>query len=116
MSAVSHHFLSGSDFVDMFKGEDKPMAGMLLMPSGGVQVFMSEPPPLSDDDSLGAWGEAADVTEYLLYALENPVWINQWQRMQHSLWQEAMEESRIREKESLRAHLRIIPGGKVDAD
>lgn len=83
------------------------------MKEGSVQIFMTEPPEASEED-LTEWNDACNVTDFLLYALENPEWIAQWHREQHGLWEDAIERSKIEERANIRSQLTLIQGGKPD--
>ena len=115
MSVVTHHFVSGSDFA-FISPDAPPIAGMLLMKDGGAQVFLSDPPDPDDVESLELWGEACDVTEYLLYAMERSDWIIEYHNAQRDIWLQAMAEKDRKNREALRSTLRVIQGGKSDSD
>ena len=44
---------------------------------------------------MSEWSDACNVTDYLLYALENQRWIAQWHFHQKGLWEDAVEKSKI---------------------
>ena len=115
MSAISHHFVSGSDFSGLFSSESMPIAGLHLMSDGGVQIFMTEPPLSSSAEDLAEWNDACNVTDYLLHALENPKWIEQWHYLQKSRWEDTLEKSKSLERERMKSLLTLIPGGKTDS-
>ncbi len=112
MSSIQHHIISGSDINVLFNSGSAPVAGIHLMNDGGVQIFMTEPPLNASDDDMSEWSDACNVTDYLLYALENQRWIAQWHFHQKGLWEDAVEKSKIREKDRMRSILTLLPGGK----
>lgn len=85
------------------------------MKEGSVQIFMTDPPD-SSEEALSEWNDACGVTEYLLYALENPKWIAQWHIEQRGLWQDALEKSKSKERDRVRSQLTLIKGGKSDGE
>ena len=115
MSAVTHHFLSGSDMSELFTSGSLPIAGLHLMKDGGVQIFMTEP-PLASPEALEDWNEACNVTDYLLYALENKKWVYQYFKEQQFVWEEAIESVKAREREELKASFQLIQGGRADEE
>ena len=116
MSEISHHFVSGSDFSGLFSSGSQPVAGLHLMNDGGVQVFMSTPPLSCSDEEITDWNDACNVTDFLLYALDNPVWISQWYLDQRELLDATIEQSKALERERLKASFTLIQGGKPDTE
>ena len=117
MSEISHHFVSGSDFSGLFSTGSMPVAGLHLMNDGGVQIFMTEPPVSeSDTEAMEDWNEACNVTDYLMYALENRKWLSEYYYKQQEMWDATIEQSKTLERERLKASFTLIQGGKPDSE
>ena len=69
------------------------------------------PVPESDNVYWKEWQEAADVTSFLLYALERPDWINEWKSMEAKLIAKWEAQEAAKERARLKAKFRLIQGG-----
>ena len=85
----------------------------MLMPGGGVHLFLS-PTPEDGDTAWEEWTEAADVTSYLLYALDRSDWISEFQLREMEILQKWAEKEAEKERSRLKAKFRVIQGGGGD--
>lgn len=85
------------------------------MPGGGIHLFLS-PSPDDEDTNWEEWNEAADVTNFLLYALDRSDRISEWQSREMLLMKQWAEDEAARERARLKAKFRLIHGGLGDGD
>jgi hypothetical protein len=83
------------------------------MPGGGVHLFLS---PIPETEDALEWTEAADVTSYLLYALDRTDWIDEWQLQELEILEKWEQEQAEEERTRLKAKFRLIQGGAESSD
>ena len=98
--------------------ENKPLAGVYLLPKGGVLPFTSAQP--EDDgsmehlDAMSDWFMSQDAIRFILYALEREDWKREFSEWESTLEETLLIAKRAVEKDKLRKSFQLIEGGLSD--
>lgn len=117
---VTEHRMTGSISPDLLSNlmENKPLAGVYLLPKGEVLPFTSAEP--EDDgsmehlDRMADWFVSQDAIRFLLYALERDDWKREFSEWEATLEETLLIAKRAVERDKLRKSLRVIDGGLDD--
>ena len=87
-----------------------------MMPGGNVKLILGNPAEHPDELNLEEWSQVSSCLGYLMFALNRKDWMAEYITYEKEL--ESMLEEGFKEMEHsrMRAHLRVIDGGKTDAD
>jgi len=93
-----------------------PLGGILMMPGGNVKLLLGNPTDSDEELDIEEWSQVSSCLGYLMFALNKKDWMLEYVTYEKEL--ETVLESGLQEMERsrMRAHLRVIDGGKTDAD
>lgn len=96
--------------------EEPPVGGILMMPGGGVKLLLGSPDDLAKDMNIEEWTQVSSCLSFLMYALNRKDWMIEYMRYETELEGQIEESFQEMERNRMRSKLRVIDGGKTDAD
>ena len=120
MDVTDNIITSGSSDIDKtlkWGGiEVPPVGGILMMPGGDVKLLLPSPDDTAGEIDIEEWTQVSTCLSYLMYALNRKDWMIDY--MQYETELEGLIEAGFQDMERNRARskLRVIDGGKTDAD
>ncbi len=96
--------------------ETPPVGGILMMPGGDVKLLLGSPDETVEDISIEEWTQVSTCLGYLMYALNRKDWMVDYMMYEKELENLIEEGFKEMEQNRMRAKLRVIVGGKTDAE
>ena len=96
--------------------EEPPVGGILMMPGGDVKLLLGSPDDLVEDMNIEEWTQVSSCLSFLMYALNRKDWMLDYMRYESELEGLIEEGFQEMERNRMRSKLRVIDGGKTDAD
>ena len=96
--------------------EEPPVGGILMMPGGDVKLLLGSPDDLVEDMNIEEWTQVSSCLSFLMYALNRKDWMLDYMRYESELEGLISEGFQEMERNRMRSKLRVIDGGKTDAD
>jgi len=117
---VTNIITSGSSDLDQnlkWSGiEQPPVGGILMMPGGDVKLLLGSPDDMVEDMDIEEWTQVSTCLGYLMYALNRKDWMIDYMRYERELEDMIQEGFKEMERNRVRSRLRVIDGGKSDAE
>lgn len=93
-----------------------PVGGILMMPGGDVKLMLGSPDELVEDMDMEEWTQISTCLGYLMYALGRKDWMVDYMMYEKEIEDMIEDGFKEMEKNRMKSKLRVIDGGKADAE